>query len=117
MTNTKGDNMNKYAKVTLGKTTYCLDIQEGSLDSYGELEEVSKLYCYNETDQLIATQFIESQKTNYKKPLQTQVVMASTFYEAEEYHQNYYNQNQSQGYCSYVITPKVEKGVPKNKAS
>ena len=31
------------------------------------------------------------------------------YYEAEEYHQNYYNQNQSQGYCSYVITPKVEK--------
>ena len=34
---------------------------------------------------------------------------ASKFYDAEDYHQNYYNQNQSQGYCSYVITPKVEK--------
>ena len=39
----------------------------------------------------------------------TKISAASKFYEAEEYHQNYYNQNKSQGYCSYVITPKVEK--------
>ncbi|MEO8254558.1 MAG: peptide-methionine (S)-S-oxide reductase, partial [Flavobacterium sp.] len=31
------------------------------------------------------------------------------FYEAEDYHQNYYNQNKSQGFCSFVITPKIDK--------
>ncbi|MEQ9580804.1 MAG: peptide-methionine (S)-S-oxide reductase, partial [Arenibacter sp.] len=30
-----------------------------------------------------------------------------TFYEAEEYHQDYYRNNQSQGYCSAVISPKL----------
>jgi peptide-methionine (S)-S-oxide reductase len=29
---------------------------------------------------------------------------ASKFYEAEDYHQNYYNDNKTQGYCSYIIT-------------
>ena len=32
-----------------------------------------------------------------------------TMYEAEDYHQNYFNQNGSQPYCSFVIQPKVEK--------
>jgi len=31
------------------------------------------------------------------------------FYPAENHHQNYYNNNSSQAYCSYVIRPKVEK--------
>lgn len=39
----------------------------------------------------------------------TAVSPAVTFYTAEAYHQNYYNQNKQQGYCTYVITPKVEK--------
>lgn len=32
-----------------------------------------------------------------------------TFYPAEDYHQNYFNQNGNQPYCSFVIKPKVEK--------
>jgi len=34
---------------------------------------------------------------------------ASEFFMAEDYHQNYYNLNKTQSYCSYVITPKIEK--------
>ena len=41
--------MNTYATVTLGKTTYCLDIYEGSLDCEGYVDEVTKLYVYNES--------------------------------------------------------------------
>jgi peptide-methionine (S)-S-oxide reductase len=31
------------------------------------------------------------------------------FYEAEQEHQNYYRENTQQGYCSYVIEPKLAK--------
>ncbi len=39
----------------------------------------------------------------------TEIVPASTFYPAENYHQEYYQQNPNQGYCRTVITPKVNK--------
>jgi peptide-methionine (S)-S-oxide reductase len=39
----------------------------------------------------------------------TQVAPATTFYKAEVYHQNYFNENGSQPYCSFVVKPKVEK--------
>jgi peptide-methionine (S)-S-oxide reductase len=39
----------------------------------------------------------------------TFVTPYSNFYVAEDYHQNYYNRNPNQGYCSFVITPKVKK--------
>jgi len=48
-------------------------------------------------------------ENTFGKPIVTVISEASKFYEAEDYHQNYYNQNKSQGYCSYVITPKVDK--------
>ena len=39
----------------------------------------------------------------------TEITPASAFYAAENYHQNYYNQNGSQPYCTFVIRPKIEK--------
>jgi peptide-methionine (S)-S-oxide reductase len=39
----------------------------------------------------------------------TQVRPASTFYEAEAYHQEYFKNNPGQGYCSFVVAPKVKK--------
>jgi len=39
----------------------------------------------------------------------TQVVPEEKYYEAEKLHQNYYNDNSSQGYCTYVVGPKVSK--------
>lgn len=42
-------------------------------------------------------------------PIVTSFEPMTTFYKAENYHQNYYNQNGSQPYCQYVIRPKVEK--------
>ena len=42
-------------------------------------------------------------------PIVTIVEKFDVFYPAEEYHQNYYNNNSSQGYCQFVIRPKLEK--------
>ena len=51
---------------------------------------------------------IEKEKL-YDDPIVTKISSAVIFYEAEEYHQNYYNENSSQGYCQMVIAPKLEK--------
>ncbi|NHM02148.1 peptide-methionine (S)-S-oxide reductase MsrA [Flavobacterium difficile] len=53
-------------------------------------------------------QLIEQEKL-YANPIVTQIEEASVFYNAEDYHQNYYNQNKEQGYCQYVIAPKLDK--------
>jgi peptide-methionine (S)-S-oxide reductase len=45
----------------------------------------------------------------YPNPIVTEITPAGTFYPAEDYHQNYYNNHGSQPYCYLVIRPKVEK--------
>jgi peptide-methionine (S)-S-oxide reductase len=44
----------------------------------------------------------------YSKPICTQVLPLMTFYKAEPYHQNYFNNHPTQGYCQFVIAPKVK---------
>jgi peptide-methionine (S)-S-oxide reductase len=45
----------------------------------------------------------------FNAPLVTELSPASEFYPAEAYHQDYFNQNTYQPYCSFVIQPKLEK--------
>ena len=45
----------------------------------------------------------------YHDPIVTEIVPFENFYTAEEYHQNYYENNRNQGYCSVVIGPKISK--------
>ena len=45
----------------------------------------------------------------YRDKIVTEVTPASTFWVAEDYHQDYFANNPTQGYCSYVIAPKVAK--------
>ena len=45
----------------------------------------------------------------YPSDIVTEVSPATTFYKAEDYHQNYYNQNGKEPYCQFVIQPKLEK--------
>jgi peptide-methionine (S)-S-oxide reductase len=45
----------------------------------------------------------------FPNPIVTEIASSSEFYVAENYHQNYYNDNGYQGYCQVVIKPKVEK--------
>ncbi|MSP84659.1 MAG: peptide-methionine (S)-S-oxide reductase [Flavobacteriaceae bacterium] len=71
----------------------------------------SEIFYHNEIQKNISEDYIAllNKENTFGKPTVTLISVATKFYEAEDYHQNYYNQNQSQGYCSYVITPKVEK--------
>ena len=45
----------------------------------------------------------------FGKPVVTQIAPFKAFYKAEDYHQNYYNENGDQPYCSFVVRPKLEK--------
>lgn len=45
----------------------------------------------------------------YAAPVITEITKAGKYYAAENYHQDYFLQNPDQGYCRYVIQPKLEK--------
>ena len=45
----------------------------------------------------------------YPRPIVTEVKPLQKFWPAENYHQDYYDNNPNQGYCKYVIQPKLEK--------
>lgn len=45
----------------------------------------------------------------WENPIVTEISPFTKFYPAEAYHQNYFANNPTQGYCSFVIAPKVEK--------
>lgn len=45
----------------------------------------------------------------FDKPIVTEISPIKNFYKAEDYHQNYYNQNSEESYCTFVIRPKLDK--------
>ena len=53
-------------------------------------------------------------KEFFNNKIVTEIKIFENFYEAEDYHQNYYKQNISQSYCRLVITPKLTKAKKKN---
>ena len=64
------------------------------------------------TDASQKTEFedaIERAKTHWDTPIVTEVTSLTTFWPAEDEHQNYFNKNPGNGYCSIVITPKIIK--------
>lgn len=71
----------------------------------------SAIFYHSEEQKEKATKYIEliEQEKLYPNPAVTQIEEAGIFYLAEDYHQNYYNQNKEQGYCEFVIAPKLDK--------
>lgn len=71
----------------------------------------SEIFYTSEEQKLAAENFIKllTDQDIYGKKIVTKVSKASTFYPAEDYHQDYYAQNPNQPYCSAVITPKLDK--------
>jgi len=71
----------------------------------------SAVFYHNDEQKRIAEAYkkqLEASKI-YKDPIVTEISPLTSFYPAEDYHQNYYALNPTQGYCQYVIRPKVEK--------
>ena len=63
----------------------------------------------SEAQKLAAEKSKLEAKENFKSPIVTEIVPLKKFYQAEAYHQDYYNENSSLPYCQAVIRPKVEK--------
>lgn len=71
----------------------------------------SCVFCLNQ-DQFKVVSSIKDKLNEsqiWTEPIVTEIALLEEFYEAENYHHNYYNNNKNQGYCQYVIQPKLEK--------
>ena len=69
----------------------------------------STIMYLNESQKKIATKWKSSLNAKLVDQVVTEIVPAPTFYNAEEYHQDYYDKNPNQGYCNFVIRPKLKK--------
>ena len=70
----------------------------------------SAIYYHSEAQKKIADASKAAAAANFKDPIVTEITQASEFYPAENYHQNYYNENKSKNsYCRFVIEPKLKK--------
>jgi peptide-methionine (S)-S-oxide reductase len=71
----------------------------------------SAIFYHNEEQRRLAEEY--KQKLNdahaFPNPIVTEIVPLPTFYAAENYHQDYFNQNGQQPYCQFVVKPKVDK--------
>ncbi|OYX85063.1 MAG: peptide-methionine (S)-S-oxide reductase [Flavobacteriales bacterium 32-34-25] len=71
----------------------------------------SVIFYKNEEQRKTAQDIINTLNANkvYDNPIVTKVDPLKNFYEAEDYHQDYYQYNKNQPYCRLVIQPKLEK--------
>jgi len=71
----------------------------------------SAVFYQNEEQKKIAESYKKelNAKKVFDNPIVTEIEPLKNFYPAEDYHQNYYNNNGDQPYCYYVIKPKLEK--------
>jgi peptide-methionine (S)-S-oxide reductase len=71
----------------------------------------SVIYFHNEGQRQLAEAAKEELDKSgaYSNPIVTEISPAETFYPAEAYHQNYFKNNPNQGYCAFVIAPKLDK--------
>lgn len=71
----------------------------------------SVIFYHNDEQKQLAEKYKnELEEANiWSDPIVTEISQFKKFYKAEDYHQDYYNQNSNKPYCSFVITPKIEK--------
>jgi peptide-methionine (S)-S-oxide reductase len=56
-----------------------------------------------------ARKVVAAMASVWDAPIVTQIAPAQAWYRAEDYHQDYFNQHPLQGYCAFVVAPKVAK--------
>ena len=69
----------------------------------------SIILYHDEKQKLIAEKSKLEAQRDFRDPIVTEIVPLKKFYKAEDYHQEYYDNNPGNGYCRVVIAPKLEK--------
>jgi len=69
----------------------------------------SVIFYQNAEQEATARQVIAEMAHVWDAPIVTELAPAAPFYKAEDYHQNYFAQHPLQGYCAFVVAPKVAK--------
>lgn len=69
----------------------------------------SVIFYHNEEQKEVAEIVLKELVPYFENEIVTELSKLNIFYEAEKDHQNYYRNNQEQGYCTFVITPKLAK--------
>ena len=138
---TGGDIKNpSYEQICSGKTNHaevCKIVFDSKIISYEQLLKIffethdpttlnkqgadegtqyrSAIFYADSIQQKIAIKFKEKLDNSkiFKNPIVTEINQLRTFYEAEDYHQNYYINNKNQPYCRFVIKPKLDKFLKK----
>ena len=76
----------------------------------------SAIFYTNEDQKKIAENFINNliEKKTFENAIVTEITKLDTFYKAEDYHQDYYQNNSNAPYCKVVIKPKLDKFLNNN---
>lgn len=71
----------------------------------------SAIFYHNDEQRQKAEEYKKklNEENAFSGPIVTEISPYTKFYKAEDYHQNYYNDNPSQGYCVFVVKPKMDK--------
>jgi len=69
----------------------------------------SAIFYANDAQKAAAEAGKKAAQKNWDDPIVTEIAPLGKFYEAEDYHQDYFKNNPHAGYCSFVIKPKVKK--------
>lgn len=75
----------------------------------------SAIFTHSPEQEKTAKRLIKELKGSYKDPIVTQVEPVTEFYEAEDYHKNYYETHKNLPYCRLVINPKIDKLMKSHK--
>jgi peptide-methionine (S)-S-oxide reductase len=74
----------------------------------------SAIYLTDDSQRSVAEKVRDEVRAGLRKPIATEIQPLNTFYEAESYHQDYFDKNPNAGYCRAVIQPKIGKlDIPK----
>lgn len=71
----------------------------------------SVIFYHDDTQKQLAESYLQelTEANVFSQPIVTEISPISTFYKAEDYHQNYFAANGNAPYCAFIVRPKVEK--------